>query len=88
MGATRLKVLAQFLIESIVLTVIGGLLGLLLAQIGVGALGSALNLKGASVSFNIALIAILFSASIGIVFGMLPANKASKLDPIEALRYE
>lgn len=88
LGATRLKILAQFLIESIVLTVIGGLLGLLLAQIGVGALGSALNLKGASVSFNIALIAILFSASIGIVFGMLPANKASKLDPIEALRYE
>ncbi|MGT2934923.1 ABC transporter permease [Streptococcus castoreus] len=88
LGATRLKILAQFLIESIVLTVIGGLLGLLLAQLCVGVLGSALKLKGAAVSLDVALVAILFSAAIGIIFGLLPANKASKLDPIEALRYE
>lgn len=47
-----------------------------------------MTLKGACISLDVALIAVLFSASIGVFFGMLPANKASKLDPIEALRYE
>ncbi|WP_414603591.1 ABC transporter permease [Streptococcus equi] len=88
LGATRLKILSQFLIESVVLTLIGGLLGLLLAQMCVGVLGNAMQLKGATVSLDVAAVAIIFSASIGIIFGLLPANKASKLDPIEALRYE
>ncbi|QCK40827.1 ABC transporter permease [Streptococcus pyogenes] len=88
LGATRLKILSQFLIESVVLTVLGGLIGLLLAQLSVGALGNAMTLKGACISLDVSLIAVLFSASIGVFFGMLPANKASKLDPIEALRYE
>lgn len=88
LGATRLKILSQFLIESVVLTLIGGLLGLLLAQMCVGVLGNAMQLKGAAVSLDVAAVAIIFSASIGIIFGLLPANKASKLDPIEALRYE
>lgn len=88
LGATRMKILNQFLIESIVLTILGGLIGLLLAYVSVGGLGNTMHLKGASVSFNVALIAIVFSATIGIIFGLLPANKASKLDPIEALRYE
>lgn len=88
LGATRLKILTQFLIESVVLTILGGIIGLLLAYGAVGRLGSLLKLKGATVSFDVAMIAILFSATIGIIFGLLPANKASKLDPIEALRYE
>lgn len=88
LGATRLKILTQFLIESVVLTILGGIIGLLLAYVAVGGLGSLLKLKGATVSFDVAMIAILFSATIGIIFGLLPANKASKLDPIEALRYE
>lgn len=88
LGATRLKILTQFLIESVVLTILGGIIGLLLAYGVVGGLGSLLKLKGATVSFDVAMIAILFSATIGIIFGLLPANKASKLDPIEALRYE
>lgn len=88
LGATRLKILTQFLIESVVLTILGGIIGLLLAYGAVGGLGSLLKLKGATVSFDAAMIAILFSATIGIIFGLLPANKASKLDPIEALRYE
>lgn len=88
LGATRLKILTQFLIESVVLTILGGIIGLLLAYGAIGGLGSLLKLKGATVSFDVAMIAILFSATIGIIFGLLPANKASKLDPIEALRYE
>lgn len=88
LGATRLKILTQFLIESVVLTILGGIIGLLLAYGAVGGLGSLIKLKGATVSFDVAMIAILFSATIGIIFGLLPANKASKLDPIEALRYE
>lgn len=88
LGATRLKILTQFLIESVVLTILGGIIGLLLAYGAVGGLGSLLKLKGATVSFDVAMIAILFSATIGIIFGLLPANKASKLDPIEPLRYE
>lgn len=88
LGATRLKILTQFLIESVVLTILGGIIGLLLAYGAVGGLGSLLKLKGATVSFDVAMIAILFSATTGIIFGLLPANKASKLDPIEALRYE
>ncbi|PZO96266.1 ABC transporter permease [Streptococcus halichoeri] len=88
LGATRAKILTQFLIESVVLTILGGLLGLLLSYSAVGVLGNALKLKEATVSLDTALIAIAFSAAIGIIFGMLPANNASKLDPIEALRYE
>lgn len=88
LGATRLKILTQFLIESIVLTILGGLAGLGIAYATVGVLGEAMKLKNATVSMDVAAIAIIFSASIGIIFGLLPANKASKLDPIEALRYE
>ncbi|EGJ26931.1 ABC transporter permease [Streptococcus porcinus] len=88
LGATRGKILTQFLIESIVLTILGGMIGLLLALSVVGGLGNLMKLKDATVSINVAIIAILFSATIGIIFGLLPANKASKLDPIEALRYE
>lgn len=66
LGATRLKILSQFLIESVVLTVLGGLIGLLLAQLSVGALGNAMTLKGACISLDVALIAVLFSASIGV----------------------
>ncbi|MFU2163976.1 ABC transporter permease [Streptococcus pluranimalium] len=88
LGATRRNILTQFLIESVFLTILGGCLGLLLALVSVGALGSAMQLPGATISFNVAFIAIAFSACIGIIFGLLPANKASQLNPIEALRYE
>ncbi|WP_061408017.1 ABC transporter permease, partial [Streptococcus lutetiensis] len=88
LGATRQKILTQFLIESMVLTILGGLIGLTLASGVTALLGNAIPNVKPSISLNIALGSLIFSAFIGIVFGLLPANKASKLNPIEALRYE
>ena len=87
-GATRAKILTQFLIESMVLTLIGGLIGLILAYGASTLIASAQSVIKPSVSMQVALISLLFSAVIGVLFGLLPANKASKLNPIDALRYE
>jgi len=87
LGARRQEILLQFLAEAIVLTSIGGLLGI--------ALGSAIGLTvNLATGFPISLplwsfaLGLGFSATVGIVFGMIPAVRASRLDPIEALRYE
>ncbi len=86
-GARRREILVQFLIEAAVLTSVGGILGVLMGS----AIGLSVNLiSGFPVSlpwWSFAL-GLGFSASIGIFFGMLPAWRASRLDPIEALRYE
>lgn len=87
LGATRGKILLQFLIESITITSLGGLLGIGLASLG-SMLVSAFSPIDATVSPIVVLIGVGFSAFIGIIFGILPANKASKLSPIDALRYE
>jgi putative ABC transport system permease protein len=86
-GALERDVLLQFLVEAVVLSSIGGLLGIALALAASVWITDLLNvpfvLNGA-----IVLVAFLFSAAVGIVFGYLPAHKAARLDPIEALRYE
>lgn len=88
LGATRQKILTQFLIESMVLTILGGLIGLCLASGLTSLIGNSIPNVKPSISLNIALGSLIFSGIIGVIFGLLPANKASKLDPIEALRYE
>ncbi|WLR54455.1 ABC transporter permease [Mesobacillus subterraneus] len=87
LGATRSQIMTQFLIESVTLTLIGGVLGILL---GWGSASVISYFAGwpSLVSWQVVTGAMLFSMIIGIVFGLLPANKASRLDPIDALRYE
>lgn len=87
LGAKHKDILIQFLVEAVIISVIGGILG---TAIGTGlAYIAAYFIKvPPSVRVITVIIAWLFSAGVGIFFGIFPANKAAKLDPIEALRYE
>jgi putative ABC transport system permease protein len=87
LGATRLDILLQFLVEALVLCLVGGFLGILL---GAGATTVLARSAGwnALISTQAVLVAFAFSAAIGLFFGIWPARRASRLDPIEALRYE
>jgi len=87
LGAKRRDILLQFLTESLILCLIGGTMGLGFG-IAMGNLVGPLIKVKASVSPSIFIIAVAFSSAVGIFFGLYPANKAAKLDPIEALRYE
>jgi macrolide transport system ATP-binding/permease protein len=86
-GARRRDILAQFLIESIVVSLVGGGLGIVLGWTITTAM-SKLAGWAATVSVGAVLLAVGFSAAVGIVFGLWPARKAAALHPIEALRYE
>lgn len=86
-GARSSDVLTQFLVESVVLSLFGGVIGILLG-IGGAKLVSALANLATAINPAIIVIAFLFSAAIGIFFGFYPARKAAALRPIEALRYE
>ena len=86
-GAARGNILMQFLIEALAVSLMGGLLGLLLSVGLVQLLGPILDMT-LTIPVNVAWMAIGFSVLIGVVFGLYPANKASKLKPIEALHYE
>jgi putative ABC transport system permease protein len=87
LGATRREILFQFLVEAATLTGFGGILGILIG-LTFGRLATlAMNID-ATVPVGLTVIAVMVSVTIGIVFGMLPAQRAAKLDPIDALRYE
>src|SRR2546423_9424675 len=86
-GATRFNILLQFVIEAVVLCVLGGLVG-----IGLGAGGALIMSKTAGWSTQVSPTAIVmafaFSAFVGVAFGVWPASRAATLDPIQALRAE
>ncbi|MFQ5596336.1 MAG: ABC transporter permease [Anaerolineae bacterium] len=90
-GARQRDILAQFLVEAVVLSVAGGALGILVGA-GIGRLVSGVNLGGTVltplVEPDAVLLAVLFSAAVGLFFGVYPAWRAAQLHPIEALRYE
>jgi putative ABC transport system permease protein len=87
-GAKKRHVLLQFLLESVVISLLGGVIGLLLGAAII--FGARLVLPGLPIqlSLNIVLIAVGFSAAVGVLSGVVPAKRASDLDPVEALRYE
>lgn len=87
LGATNNNIRSQFIVESMIVCLIGGVIGVLLGS-GLGYMGS-IALKAPSFPSILSIvIAVTFSMTIGIFFGFYPANKAARLDPIDALRYE
>ena len=87
LGATNGSIRVQFIMESIVLCLVGGILGILVGLIG-GAIGAKALGYEASPTPSSIVAALLFSMAVGVFFGFYPANKAAKMNPIDALRYE
>jgi putative ABC transport system permease protein len=86
-GATEGNVQQQFLIEAVVLSLLGGTIGILFGLGASYAITQTLDWP-VLVSPVVIVIAVLFSMAVGVFFGFYPARKAAQLDPIEALRYE
>jgi len=87
LGATRMNILMQFLVEALVLCLVGGLLGMVLGGAGSMALARFAGWN-TFISAGAVALAFAFSVAVGIVFGLWPARRAASLNPIEALRYE
>jgi putative ABC transport system permease protein len=80
-------VLLQFLIEAMTLSVMGGIMGIVLGVVG-AKLTTIVAGWPTVISTDVVVVAFVFSLAVGLFFGLYPANKASRLNPIEALRYE
>ncbi len=87
LGATNNSIRLQFIVESIVICIIGGIIGILLG-IGIAAIATTILGYQVNPSIDGMVLSVSFSVFIGVFFGYYPANKAAKLNPIEALRYE
>ncbi len=87
-GAKRRDILLQFLVEAMVLSLIGGIIGMLLGFVGAQALASFSKDLQAVISWSSIILATSFSALVGLFFGIYPALRAAQLHPIDALRYE
>lgn len=86
-GALEREVLLQFLVEAVVLSSFGGLIGIILALAASVLLAGVLQVPFI-LHTPVILLGFLFSAAVGVIFGYFPARKAARLDPIEALRHE
>ena len=86
-GATEEAIQLQFLGESVMLSLVGGAAGVLLGLVGSGFVGRTLGWP-MQMSLEAVAVAVAFSVAVGVFFGYYPARKASRLDPIESLRYE
>jgi putative ABC transport system permease protein len=92
LGARNRDIMIQFLVESSFLSLLGGLIGILLGWLISLIIGQIASASGTTlnpaVSLNAVLLATLFSAAVGLFFGIYPARRAARLEPVEALRYE
>ncbi len=86
-GATTNAILLQFLTESVIISLLGGIIGMILGIAGASVIGNFAKITP-SISFRDVIMVIIFSSAVGIFFGIYPARKAARLDPIDALRYE
>jgi putative ABC transport system permease protein len=86
-GARRRDILTQFLIEAVTLSLVGGVLGIVMGLGGSHAISYFAEWR-TPIALDAVLVAFGFAAAVGILFGLYPARKAGRLDPVEALRYE
>jgi putative ABC transport system permease protein len=91
LGALRQDIMMQFLVESMVLSLLGGIIGVALGA-GIASLMGSIQISGTTiqpaVGLDSVLLATLFSMAVGLFFGIYPATRAARLQPVEALRYE